>query len=114
MIFVPFAGFFMLHSVLYWKALGGSVGYLRVIATVIPLSAIICIKGYSFVDERLKSFPWLRFMAMAGIGIWIIWVNFKTYKFPFRLDDDEKVIKITAEWIKNSEYANRKVFYAEY
>jgi ABC-type cobalt transport system substrate-binding protein len=112
-IFIPFAGFFAMHSVLYWKALGGSVGYLRVIASVIPLSAIICIKGYSFVDVRLKLFPWLRYLVMAGVSGWIIQVNFKTYEFPFKVDDDEKVIKITAEWIKNSEYANRKILYAD-
>ncbi len=112
-IFIPFAAFFAMHSVLYWKALGGSVGYLRVITSVIPLSALICIKGYSFIDERLKSFPWLRYVAVAGIAGWIIQVNFKTYEFPFRLDDDEKVIKVATEWLKNSEYIKRQVFYAD-
>jgi len=101
-----------MHSVLYWKALGGSVGYLRVITSVIPLSALVCLKGYGLIDERLKQIPWLRYLAMIGIGTWIIFVNFKTYEFPFKLDDDEKVIKETSEWLSKSEYAGRQIFYA--
>jgi hypothetical protein len=113
LILSPFVGFFVMHSVLYWKALGGSVGYLRVITSVIPLSALVCLKGYGLIDERLKQIPWLRYLAMIGIGTWIIFVNFKTYEFPFKLDDDEKVIKETSEWLSKSEYAGRQIFYAD-
>ena len=113
LILTPFVGYFAMHSILYWKALGGSVGYYRVITSVIPLSGLICVAGYSFIDEKLRPLPWLRYLAMAGISAWIISIALRTYEFPVKLSEDEKIIKATANWFKKSEYANRKVFYAD-
>ena len=113
LLLAPFAGFFAMHSILYWKALGGSVGYYRVITSVIPLSSLICLKGYSFIDEKLRPLPWMRYLVMAGISCWIISVAFRTNQFPVKHDNDEKVIMDAAGWFKDSEYAKRKIFYAD-
>ena len=112
-VLAPFAGFFAMHSILYWKGLGGSLGYLRVITSVIPLSALLCLKGYCFFDQKLRQFPWMKYMAMTGISIWIISVALRTYEVPVKLSEDEQIIKTVASWFKKSEYVNHPVFYTD-
>ncbi|MCX6244914.1 MAG: hypothetical protein NTU98_09435 [Bacteroidetes bacterium] len=113
LLLAPFAGFFAMHSVLYWKALGGSIGYIRVITTVIPLASLICLKGYDLIDQQLKKIPFIRYIFMALISCWIISVALKTYVVPVQLSEDEKIIKNVAGWFKNSEYANHLVYYTD-
>ena len=49
-IFLPFLSYFCLHSFLWWKGMGGSMGLIRVITAVIPLASLICLKGFNLID----------------------------------------------------------------
>ncbi|MCX6244913.1 MAG: hypothetical protein NTU98_09430 [Bacteroidetes bacterium] len=113
LILLPFAGYFAMHSVFYWKALGGSIGLIRVITAVMPLAGLICLKGYDFLDQKLKSNPRRRNGAMILTSVIIIIVTFITYHVPVRLDDSEKTLKAAAGWFKTSEYSKKLVFYTD-
>lgn len=41
----PFLLYLAFHSILYWKAMGGSMGLTRVMAAMTPLAAIVAMKG---------------------------------------------------------------------
>jgi len=70
-------------------------------------------KGYGFLDQKLRLVPWMRYLAMAGISFWIISGTLRTYEVPIKLPVDEKIIKTTANWFKKSQYENRQLFYAD-
>jgi hypothetical protein len=113
-ILAPFAGYFAMHSVLYWKALGGSIGLIRVLTSVMPLAALISLKGYSLIDKKLLGIPWLRYTAMSAISVLLIVITFTTYKFPVPLTEEEQCIRDAASWYKSSPYARHIVFYNDF
>ncbi len=43
---LPFVLYLAFHSVLYWKAMGGSMGLTRVMAAVSPLASLVAMVGY--------------------------------------------------------------------
>ncbi len=57
---------FTLHSVLWWRGWFGSCGLMRILACVGPITAIICLRGWNFVADRLSGFH--RTLGVAGIA----------------------------------------------
>jgi hypothetical protein len=112
LILAPFAGYFVMHSVLYWKALGGSIGLIRVITAVVPLSGLICLKGYGYIDQKLKPYPRMKYRVMALVSVIIIAVTLVMYRFP-QPNRGEKTMKAAASWLKTSVYADHLVFYTD-
>ena len=49
----PFLLYLSFHSVLYWKAMGGSLGLERVLAAVMPLAALVALKGYTAIENLI-------------------------------------------------------------
>jgi len=121
LFFVPFMAYFALHSILYWRALGGSMGLERVLAAALPLAAIIALKGMSDLSDlfRLPRIGPSRMRDGLRGGFLIIVTGtvvvtpFLIYKTPCPLSPEEETIRRATTWLKKSPYSGRLVFYTD-
>ena len=111
LILVPFVGYFIFHSLLYWKALGGSLGLIRVIAAVIPLAAIVALMGYQWIVQILFKHPWQQVGIMIITSIAVITACFRIYPFPFMLSPEESSIKSATNWVKAAGLSHKKILF---
>jgi hypothetical protein len=114
LVFVPFTGYFIFHSLLYWKALGGSIGLIRVLAAVLPLAAIVALMGYQWIVELFFKHPWQKVGIMIITCIALITTCFKIYPFPVELSPEEQLIKKATEWVKSEGYVNNKIYFNDF
>jgi hypothetical protein len=69
---------FSLHSVLWWRGWFGSCGLMRILACVGPITAIICLRGWNVIAERIPRgrtiFGGIAIGAMgiAAMGYYVI------------------------------------------
>jgi len=115
---IPFLIYLAFHSVLYWKAMGGSMGLTRVMAAVLPLASLVAMKGFDallrpFYPEKRIWVKWIRAIISVAVIFWIVVVPFKLYPLPYPLSPEEVSVKAAATWLKNSPYSGRFVFYAD-
>ena len=113
-ILAPVFLFVLIHSMLWWLGTGYSVGELRVIAIIIPLVALLAIKGFGFLWQKLHGFPILRLIFLV-IGVWIFQNDIrKAYAFGYRMSETDKVIREACDWIKKSEFDKYKIYYYDH
>lgn len=71
---VTFAFFFLLHTILWWKGLFGSIGYLRYFVCIAPLIALFTAEGMRFCAAALAAWrvpARLTYGAIAaGAALW--------------------------------------------
>ena len=84
LIYGSFLAYFFAHTIFWWKGMGSSLGLIRVMAAVIPCSALICLRGFSlimlpvFVKKNLLSgllllpFPAILFSAVSIMNFFLI------------------------------------------
>lgn len=113
LVLAPFLLYFAFHSVLFWKAMGGSMGLERVLAAIMPMAAIVALKGFDALSELLGKNRYLRSIFMVAVIALVILIPFKGNVIPFPLSPEEKTIKEAAEWVKASPYANRLIYYTD-
>lgn len=113
MVFLPLFIYLALHSFLYWRAMGGSMGFVRVLAGVLPLAAIVSLKGFQGIAQVFSSFRWINIMLTVLVIFLVVRTNFKTYDFPVPLDPEEKTIREASLWHKNSPYSDHYVFFTD-
>jgi ABC-type cobalt transport system substrate-binding protein len=102
-----------LHSVLYWKALGGSLGLDRVLAAVMPMAALVALKGVDAFTGIIGKNLYIRGFVIAGITGIVIAVPFLNNKLPFPLSPEEVTIREAAAWLKSSPDAKSLLFYTD-
>ncbi|MDP4281152.1 MAG: hypothetical protein Q8867_03290 [Bacteroidota bacterium] len=110
MILAPFGAYFISHSVLYWKALGGSMGLLRVLAGILPLGALVALIGYEWISGFLKT-RWQKAGLFVITLAVVLLVNFRLFHYPFPLGNEEKTIKSTADWVKKQDTFRNKIYF---
>lgn len=82
LVFSPFLGYLALHSFLYWKAMGGSMGLERVMAAVLPLAAIVSLKGLCEVMKFFSFSRWVTWTLPVLVTSVVVVIPFITYKIP--------------------------------
>lgn len=113
LILAPLVIYVVFHSVLFWKGLGGSIGLDRVLAGVLPLGAILAMKGYHQVNKFLP-YRWLKTIILIVFVFLVTRVNFLTYHYPVILDPEEKLEKQASAWFEKSPFAKEKVYYSDF
>jgi len=113
LVFLPVLVYLVLHSVLYWRALGGSMGFVRVLAGVLPLAAIVSLKGFGGIMQFFKGSRLIYGLLTVLITFLVVRTNFVTYQFPVPLDPEEKTIKEASLWFKSSPYRNHYIFFTD-
>jgi ABC-type cobalt transport system substrate-binding protein len=106
-----FITYFSAHSVVRWLWEGRSLGLIRVIAGIVPLGALVAMRGFDVITQFL---PRNRLYSSAFIivssAVTISYPFFK-YPVPVGLNDEEKLIRICCEWIVDENYDNRLIYF---
>lgn len=102
--------YYAAHSYAWYSGSGNSLGLIRMMAAVIPGTAILSFIGYSFLTELLRKIKIPPVFPALILIVLIIRSN-NVYKYPVRESDEEKVLIKTADWIKNNKLDNRKLYY---
>lgn len=107
-----FVTFFAAHSFLWWQGLGNSLGLIRVIGSVTPLTALTIIALFSFlVDKSRKN---LRIPLMALISIFIIWISFENtmvHRYGFAVSKSQLLLSKSIQFLQNEKLTKHKIFY---
>ena len=113
LIVAPVLLFFLVHSFLYWKALFGSMGLIRVITGVLPLAAIVSMKGFEFLEDKAKlKEKYRKILLYTTIAVVVI-TNFIVYHYPVKLGTEELVLKRAVSWIREAKLDIRTVIYTD-
>jgi hypothetical protein len=111
LLLIPVLLLFAVHSVLYWKALFGSMGLIRVITGVLPLAALISLKAFDFIEKTVLQNKYVQSGFLGIVLGCIVWWNFSINTVPVQLHPMEKVVKTSSEWIQQSAFSERKIFF---
>ena len=112
LVYGAFAVYFVAHSIMWWKGLANSLGLLRVIAGVAPCSAIICLRGFNLlVVPYIKRNRILEIGLVCALLFAVIRSPFKHDYFPYKLNQEEALVKEAGDWFKESAFTNKKVYY---
>ena len=109
----PFLLYLAFHSVLYWKAMGGSLGLDRVLAAVMPLAALVALKGYAALENMMGQNRYVQGVFMTMVVAMVVVTPFMKNKIPFPLSPEEKTIREAAGWVNTSPCAGRLVYYTD-
>ena len=109
----PFVVYVVFHSVLYWKGLGGSLGLERVIAGVLPLAAILGMKGYHRINKFLPD-AWMKTIILIVCIFLVTRMNFLTYPYPIEFGYEENLQKQASGWFEKSIYVKEQLYYTDF
>jgi hypothetical protein len=90
--------FVILHSVLWWKGLFGSLGLIRVMAAMAPLFALTMVRGLQPLNPFIKN----NIIKNSFIYFFIILMYFtpwKQYQPPIKPDANLELIYKCSEWL---------------
>lgn len=112
LIYGSFLAYFFAHTIFWWKGMGSSLGLIRVMAAIIPCSALICLRGFNFLVLSLpikkKIVEWL---LVIGVSCYIVIRCFNYDFFPYKLNPETALLKEAADYYKTSPFVNKKVYY---
>jgi hypothetical protein len=109
----PLLAYFLAHSYVWWKGIGGSGGAVRIMASVAPLAAILALKSISDLTRLLKDRR-LHWVLITGLLYLIISAPFRVYKIPVEENNDAILLKSASQWLKSTPYYNHKIFYCDF
>ena len=106
-----FIVYFAAHSIVRWLWEGRSLGLIRVIAGVVPLAALIATRGLHELLERLTRSKVLSLIVISVSACLIVWYPFLKYKIPIRIGDDEKLIELSCDWLKEEKLDKHLIYF---
>jgi hypothetical protein len=110
--FSPAIIFFMFHVVAWWQGIFASDGEVRIIAGIIPLTAIVANRGLNFVVSFLPDKGGIKkiFLILA-CGL-LVYMPVKKFGIPLQTDEDQKMVYAASMFVKTN-YPATKVFYVD-
>lgn len=110
LVFIPSIVFLVFHSYAWGAGKYASAGLSRVLASVIPLGAILCMITIDFIYKL--RFPVLRYGTMIILLHGFIKYTFRYHQYPSKAVRDEKAEIAAAKWFKKERKPNSTIFYA--
>ncbi len=110
---IPFLLYLAFHSILYWQAMGGSMGLGRVLAAMLPLAALVCLKGFQGLEKIFEFSRLAQRIFMAVVVAGVILVTIHDVSFPYPPTPEEATIRKTCDWFKTSPYAGQKFYWTD-
>lgn len=108
-----FVGFFAAHSYVWWKGTGGSLGLIRVIASVIPMAAIIALIGFNAMVTKVKNTTF-----QIGLIILIILLQvglfFNKNHMPLRLERPQTLMLEASNYLKSLDEPSKIYYFDPY
>ncbi|MEY4111073.1 MAG: hypothetical protein RLZZ46_1428 [Bacteroidota bacterium] len=104
--------FFVLHSVLWWKGLFGSLGLIRVMAAMAPLFALTMVRPLQPLLVKINNTPRKLFVLFSFIAL-SAFTPIKQFNPPVKADQNLQLIIDCANWL-NEKYDDEipKVVYS--
>lgn len=103
LIFAPFIIYYAAHTYVWAMGKGGSLGLIRVIGAVIPLSAIGAAISFDMFYKYLnKKSKYIAYAVIAIIAVFMFNQSKHIYRWGFNPTSRDKLMKKTAEYIKNN------------
>jgi len=113
LIYGCFGIYFLAHTFFWWKGIYSSLGLVRVIAGVMPLSALICLRAIAGISEVFDWNKVLRIIVLSVVLLLVIKAPFFQWYFPFQLEGEERVAVEVGKWFEHSEYKNNTLYYLQ-
>lgn len=115
LILFPIISVVSVHSILWWKGMQGSAGLLRILATITPLVALICLfalnKATIFLSKKHKLFNETNFLIGFLIAGFVMAYQTSSNLFiNERMISSEEVLQEAADWYKK-EGVDKKIYY---
>lgn len=110
----PLLAYYFFHSYMYSKGWAGSLGFIRVMAAVIPAASMIALYGAQLIQQLAGNRKWLRTTLFSLLTVLIIFFNFRTFRFPLPLGREEAVIKASSKWVRSAFSTMPLVFYNDF
>lgn len=114
MLVIPVWLLFAVNSVLYWKALFGSMGLVRVVTGLLPVAAIVSLKAYDHIEKTWLKKETYKKVCLAGLIILLLIANFPTGRYPINFLPYEQTVKNTTDWIMQTSLVKRKIFFTHW
>ena len=109
--FLPFLLYFAAHSYVWWKGQGNSVGEIRVMAAVLPPAVLLALFGWNGLMRWIPLSKFMKICFALMLALLLVFSSFSIQKIPVELAPTQQLVKVAAQWLKGSEYANRKIYY---
>lgn len=103
--------YFVAHSIFWWKGMFSSLGMTRMMAAIIPLAAIISLRGLDTLNRPIRKYFFVSLAAAAVYAGCVMWTTFHQWYYPFRLGPEDKIITAAGKWYKSSDVATKKIYY---
>lgn len=111
LVYGSFFIYFIAHVIFWWQGLFSSLGLIRVIAAVMPVSAIISLRGYNYILPFFIRFNQGEKLFGMGLFSAILLICLFHNRSIMKLNPEDQVIKQAADWIKAREFKNQKIYY---
>lgn len=96
----PACGILAVHSYVWWKGGHGSLGLLRVLATVVPLLVLFCTDTLARVfplELRGRAWRSLAIVPLVLLGTYGLWYNARTLHLPYPETVVDRTIRSVSE-----------------
>lgn len=111
LVLLGYLAYFAAHSLVWWKGEGGSAGLIRVMAAVMPLAAIVSLRGFNLIYQLLKFNQFVQYGLLLVFLFIVIRTPFQLFDVPVQRDSREKTIYEAAEWLKSTDNFDEKIYY---
>jgi len=111
LLVLPFLAYVSFHSYLWGKGIGGSAGLLRVMTGVLPLAAIIALRGFNLFSGALGKWKIPKAVFLVLTTAIFVYTPFYKFHFPVEADSAGRLIKHAAAWVKANGYSGKKIYY---
>lgn len=105
--------FFTAHSWVWYKGMGGSMGLLRVIASVVPFFAVIGIAGYNFILQKILNVR-ILLSSVLFLLMFVFSLFFASRVLPgfvIKPGTSERLFEETITFIKKAGFDDRKIYF---
>jgi hypothetical protein len=113
LILGPLVIYVFVHSYAWWKGTMGSGGLTRFMTAIIPLTAIYSLQGFNFLIKLIGQNHHLKNIIIAILLCIIFIVPFKLYPIPYRLTEEQKLVKEASEWLKKNAIGKGIIYYED-
>jgi len=110
LLLFPAFGFFLAHSVMWCTGIGNSIGDVRYMAAIIPITGIIALRGFNLVSTFLNKKTIIKLSVLIIILFFIVISPFKRKDLPTPLKGIDKEYKIACDQIKLKEYSKNHIW----
>ncbi|MGD2034058.1 MAG: hypothetical protein PVF73_03305 [Bacteroidales bacterium] len=116
LIMIPMITFFYAHSYVWWKGIGNSGGRIRVMSCIIPLAAIVSLRGFNLIAESLKKIIRIKgilyTIAILFFG-YVLYYPFVIHNIPVPEDQSVNYLRETYTYLEKNNYLSDRSIYLQ-